>query len=295
MKAARATCRNHSTTAASWKCESCGACFCDECVVVKRTKFSRFEICPACEGRCVLFAQEEPRAKRSFLSLLPGVLSYPLRKDGWLLLVFGTVFFLILKVASMTPVYGLVPAVFGGGYLCAYMIKIIRSSAKGDEKLPDWPHLGDLWGDIVIPFFGVVFTLLCAFIPAAVYYFGLRTSSGGALSDLVFLALGCCGLAYIPMALVALTKFGLGAALNPIFVVISILKVFWQYLVACVVLTGLVGLRVVSAAYLARYGLLVAATVDGLVSFYFLIVEMRILGLIYYANEDRLGWFKGSH
>ena len=208
------------------------------------------------------------------------------------MLVFGTVFFLILKAASMTPVYGLTAALVGGGYLWAYMMKIIRSSAKGDEELPDWPDLGDFWNDIVVPFFGVLIVVVCAFVPAGVYF--LVGSRGGGLSAPVLLALGACGFLYIPMALITLTIFGLGGALNPIFVVVSILKVFWQYFVACVVLAVLVGLRVVGAAYFARYGLFMWAAVDGLVSFYFLVVEMRILGLIYYANEDRLGWFKTS-
>lgn len=284
------TCGNHPAVRATWRCESCGVCFCDECVVVKGTKLGRFEVCPRCDGMCVPFAPEGPRPTRSFFSLLPGAFSYPLRKGGWLLLLVGAVFFLVLDFLSRAPLVGVFVAVFTGGYLCAYMMKIIGSSAKGDEDLPPWPEFRDFWDDILAPFFSVLIVVACAFVPAGGYF--LVASRGGALSAPVLLALGACGLLCIPMALIALTIFGLGGALNPFLVVGSIFRVLGQYLVACVVLAVLVGLRVASATYFAEFGLLVGPVVDGLLSLYFLIVEMRILGLIYYANEERLGWFR---
>jgi hypothetical protein len=35
----------------------------------------------------------------------------------------------------------------------------------------------------------------------------------------------------------------------------------------------------------------VPTIITGFVALYFLTVEMRILGLLYYANQRRLGWF----
>ena len=53
------------------------------------------------------------------------------------MLVAGTLFFLVLNFAAN---YSFFIAIFAGGYLFAYLQKIILSSAHGDEALPGWPE-----------------------------------------------------------------------------------------------------------------------------------------------------------
>ncbi len=292
-------CRNHPAAAAKWKCQSCGGMFCNECVVVKKTKFSECQSCPQCEGMCVTLAELKPPRRQSFLALLPGAFSYPLRKDGWLLLVLGAVFFLVLSILAWAPLVGWLISFFAGGYLCAYMMKIISSSANGDEEMPDWPAFRGFWDDILVPFFSVLIVVFYAFLPASIY---VVVSAEGSFLDAFFgspkgpvlPALFGCGLLYIPMALIALSIVGVRGALNPFLVTISILKVFFQYLLASLILGVLVGLRMASQTYIAGPIPFIGPVVDGLLSLYFLVVEMRILGLIYYANEERLGWFRAE-
>ena len=238
----------------------------------------------------------QPVRVLSFLALAPRAFSYPLKKGGWLLLLLGTALFVVLDVLSGAPFIGILFAVFWGGYLCAYMMKIIASSAKGEGEMPDWPAFRDFWADILAPYFSVLLTVVFALLPAVVYFFvGSEVPFDRAfavLEDRAFLILFGCAFFYVPMALVALTIIGLGGALNPFLVLFSILKVFGQYLVACLLIAVLIALRVASARYLAGLGLIVGAVADGFLSLYFIVVEMRILGLIYCANEDRLGWFR---
>ena len=177
------------------------------------------------------------------------------------------------------------------------MIKIISSSTRGKEELPDWPAFNSWWSDVIFPFAGVIATVLFAMLPAAVYLavrseVPLFDTVSAASRDPVFLTLFGCGLAYVPMALIALSVIGARGALNPFLVTFSILRALRQYAVACLVLALLVGLRIVSLVYIGGKVPLLGPVVDGLLSLYFLIVEMRILGLIYYANEERLGWFR---
>ncbi|MDP7163370.1 MAG: hypothetical protein QF577_09360 [Phycisphaerae bacterium] len=96
------------------------------------------------------------------------------------------------------------------------------------------------------------------------------------------------GLSYFPMALVAVTLFDGVAGLNPFLVVSSIVKIIPAYLVACVLLA------VVFAAYilvLRAFLLPISFLARNAISIYLLMVEMRILGLLYRAYEKRLGWF----
>jgi hypothetical protein len=223
----------------------------------------------------------------SFFGRLPGALAYPFSLNGILVLVVGSV---VYTGADFISRFSFLISAGATGYLFAYMQKIISSSAQGERELPDWPELGEWWGDILRPFFLLCWTCLCCFGPAwALYTFGDRGNPlvmGGAMA----LLLG--GGLYFPMALLVVGTTDNFLGLHPLVVVPSILRVIGPYLVVCLILAVLLGVRIgggVLAISVRRW--VWPAVVLEFVSLYLLCVEMRILGLLYYTNRERLNWF----
>jgi len=81
-------------------------------------------------------------------------------------------------------------------------------------------------------------------------------------------------------------------AVNPLVIVPSIIRVLRQYLLTVVVLAVIFGVRWLLRQFLATVlpVPLLPTIITSLIGLYLLVVEMRILGLLYRNNQDELGW-----
>jgi hypothetical protein len=186
--------------------------------------------------------------------------------------------------------------VFSGGYLFAYMQNIIVTSAQGDETMPPWPEFTEWYQDIVLPFCRYFATLLLCLGPG--YYllfkalrpYDLDEDQAGSLVGGIAVLL--VGGFYFPMGLLGVAMADGLSGLNPMVIIPSILRVPLQYVIACLLLGMLVIAELVGETVLEM--LLPIPLVTSLaiqfVSLYLLTVEMRLLGLLYYTNRDRLRW-----
>jgi hypothetical protein len=96
------------------------------------------------------------------------------------------------------------------------------------------------------------------------------------------------------MAFLAVAMFDSLVALNPIFVLGSIPRVPREYAVAALVFIGIVGLRWLSGSALAMllHIPLAPTILADLICLGLLIVEARILGLLYLSQKSNLRWFE---
>jgi hypothetical protein len=92
------------------------------------------------------------------------------------------------------------------------------------------------------------------------------------------------------MALIAVALTNSVLSINPALVVPSIIKVPVDYLAACVIL-ALISLLANFSQLLVSIIPLAGLVLKNLLGLYFLIVEAHVLGLIYHANQEKLGWF----
>jgi len=116
--------------------------------------------------------------------------------------------------------------------------------------------------------------------------------SSPAEMKLLLLPLIFLGLFYFPMAVLAVAMHDSVTALNPIFVLHSIFKIPGPYVTACLVLGVVVGVDLAAESMLGVVTVpIIPGVLIGFVSLYFLIVEARILGLLYFVYRDRLQWF----
>jgi hypothetical protein len=289
-------CANHPKAAATWRCPACQKDLCLECIQTLMLRGEQVRRCLTCGMVCNCLVPEGA-AERGFFARLPGAFLYPLRGTGWIMLIVGSVLFALvgLTVALLgggilIPV-ALIGYLLAAGYLCAFMIKVIRSSGSGDQELPDWPELGGWWEDILRPFLLILATGAFCLAPAVAWLLIAGVPADPAsVERWVPLALLARGLLYLPMAMTAVALHNAMAALNPLLVVRSILRIPLQYLVACLTLLAVEALQVALKDVFVERPVLRWAVL-GCASFYLLVVEMRILGLMYHANREKLGWF----
>ncbi len=286
-----AACQNHATAPAVWRCSSCNNFFCDLCIRKEAIGLIQLKTCLLCKGKCEPAIAPQAQAVRSlrhsFPGELPGAFAYPF-KGGALLLVIGSLFFWSLNLFVRYLFAGII-GTFAAGYLSAYLLSIIVSTSDERDRLPDWPTLTDWWMDIVRPFLLILGTVVFCLLPSvAVIVVGTRLQVEALWLQLVLLG---AGLLYLPMGLVAVAIFDSVSGLNPLRVIPGIFKTFGGYLLASLVLAMLVTLRLLAGFLLDLISVpVLGSLVEGFISFYLLVVEMRILGLFYRANMKRLNW-----
>jgi len=300
-------CKNHYQNLAKYKCEKCKRYVCDLCVNTRGSSAGGLKFCKICGNECIPVKFTPGAEQVDFFAAVPQAFKYPFIGDGLMLLFSGTFFFGFLDLANYISrhafKYGLrammmrvtiFTFIFGTGYLFAYLKKIIAATSDGDPHMPDWPEFSEWQADIVTPMFQFVVVSFLSFGPA------LAFQIWGELADWdypwIFVVpsalLGCI---YFPMAFLGVAMFDtLAAALKPAFVFGSILRVPREYSLAVGIFVGIIGVRLASElifGVLLKIPLVPALLAD-LIMIYLLMIEARILGLLFLSKRRTLGWFK---
>lgn len=295
-------CHQHPQAAAKWCCLKCGTPFCSACVNTTRVGGEFFRACTKCGGSCVSVAEYKrlmTPAPTNFFALWREAFSYPVKKDGTILLVCGTVVFSFLSGARWVLFTGVKSMGFLGasfwvtfflcvvmsvGYLFAFMQNIIQSSARGDPAMPDWPEISAFWDDLVVPFFQFTcIWCLCLGPGIAAMLF---------VSPLAGVPLLVLGLFCLPMALLTVAMADTILGFNPITIFSGIGKMPLPYLTICGIFLVIIGLVHGLQMFLVWTDVpIVPTVVSTFISLYGITVEMRLLGLLYYTNQAKLAWF----
>lgn len=287
-------CRYHPKSPARYFCPQCAKAYCGLCVGRRAAPGQPVVTCRQCGSACteVAGAAVEEVEPPSFRELAVGAFQYPLRGGGWVLLAAGTVFYALLGLLQIAPFVGLLVVIFGAGYLAAYLQKIVAASAMGEDHLPPWPDFQNLQEDILAPLFQLAGVILFCLAPAIAAGLFLPETPAGRI---VTVAAWVLGVAYLPMALLAVCMADHLGALNPALVIPAVIRLRGQYWLVCTLLVAAVVtsqlLQVVLEKMLPIP--LVPSLVSGFVSLYFLVVQMRLLGSMHWCNRQRLGWVKG--
>ena len=217
---------------------------------------------------------------------------YPFRGEGLILLGSGTVFLALADILQRFLLFlSVAVSIFVTGYLIAYSQKIITSTANADYQPPTWPDFSDFHHDILSPFIQALGVYLIYFLPFTLARWFLPES------EILRLALPAASVAVplllVPMAWLALAMHDNIVALSPHFVIPSILRVPASYL-GMVGQIVLLGTAIVAVAWaLDRLPIpIIPALLSSFMGLYGLMVGSRLLGIFYYKNRSRLGWFE---
>lgn len=286
-----AKCENHAELDAVWACEDCEKAFCARCVKIDSSDGLPTRKCAACGGDIRPVTDESGRLlPKAYLAALPSVLAYPFRGNGKYMLAVTTAFFGLLDFAKAhVPIIVPISFIIAGLYaviLYAYMVEIVRSSANGDTEPPPWPEriLHNAWLVLIT----VVVCLGPVLLVASVL--GLSEDETDQPAP-VWIMYACfyAGLFLLPMAFLSVSLEDSIRGLNPMRIFPSIIRVLPAYLIAVLA---------VGATYYAVRVISILPQVEGLtgaiaygLGLYLQLVQMRILGLLYRAQERRLGWY----
>lgn len=294
---APAMCKYHPKSVARYLCTACQLHYCELCVTTRPGGARTGKFCRKCSGECVainvqLIAPKDQFA--NFFASIPGAFAYPLKVKSLSFLIFGTLFFAIVDFLGAYSWY--LRAVYIG-YTFAYLQRLIHTAAQGSDEAPGWPEISAWWDDIMIPFFQTIGLLLLSFGAAIgmMIWVGMDIRDTGSTEPWKLAVLGIAtlgGAVYYPMALLAMAMFDSIASANPLVVLPAIFRVPLEYLVV-VVLAGILFAVKFLGGFLSQL-VPVPALPDLFmagVGLYFLTVQGRLLGLMYYAKRDKIGWF----
>lgn len=269
-------CANHPGADAAFLCVGCEGLFCGDCVVPKKFGRESVDTCKGCGELCRPVQGAITVQERGVGEALGSAFAYPLREAGPLIILGGTLFATAIELFAS----GLGTLIAWGIFL-GYGMTIIQSTASGQEDAPNWPdHSGP--SDIVGPMILACATAAISFYPAGWAFTSGRIGLGWALL--------AAGTLYAPMAWIAASISRNFLAITPITVLPLLFKVNASYWLACGVLLGVsaVGLLGMAGLGLALPAFLRGALTNA-AAFYLLMVEMRILGLVWRGNADELG------
>ncbi|MGD0261682.1 MAG: FHA domain-containing protein [Verrucomicrobiota bacterium] len=291
-------CKHHPKTPGRYFCGHCQQFFCEICVTTRGLQ----KFCRYCGAECVpvQVQLQRPTAPKGFFARFPSAFIYPFRGSGLLVLLVSTFVLALVEYLGRSWFF-IFLKIIAYGYLFSFMQNIIHSTANEEEQMPDLPGFDDVFGGA---FRLAVTVLICFGVPIALVvlnFFGVFEASGSAL--IVTMVLGCL---YFPMAFLAVAMKDTALAANPLVVIPAIFKVPLGYLVATIVVIGIFALRrygdfatffAQAQTYHTRHMSVLFKSFGlralwSLASVYLLTVSMRILGLLYVTNKDKLGWYK---
>lgn len=226
--------------------------------------------------------------ERAFLLLLPSAICYPVRGKGLFVLIAGAMFFWVMGLLGQYSLLGALVKIAVFGYLCSYLFNVIGQTATGDDEPPDWPDLSRMYDDILCPIGRMVSALVVSLLPLIILaVLAIEQIYAGYWT---FWVAAGAGLFYLPMALTSMAVHDSVGGLNPAVVLPAIGKTLCGYLVA----VGALALSLVAGYYLEAFlaGLVpvLGSLLAGAASLYFLILQGRLLGLLYLNYRSRLDW-----
>jgi len=251
-------------------------------------------------GACLPGAQDEvPRRK---LPWIIDIFLYPANRAGLsvLFICVGIPFIMRLVVrffyfamASFGPlfIFWVLFIILHWGVLAMallyanwYFCECIRDSAAGGIRAADTTATTPGFGDILGQALKVIASALVCMAPALIYLNHTGSADG------VFRILYGAGGFLIPMAVLAMAMFDTLHGLNPILLLGSILKTFFQYsalvpfcYISCLLVPMTGGYITTPESWILGSALL-------FLTLYQLLILAHLLGRFYWRNEARLNW-----
>jgi hypothetical protein len=291
-------CKFHAKIPARFRCQKCNRYFCDLCV---NTLGGR-KMCRACGVEVAPLQVSAQRAganrERGFFAKLPGAFVYPFRGFGVVMLILATLAFTGLGFVS-GGLFAIGARIVFYGFLFLFLQNIIHTTTQDERESLGFPQSGGLLSAA----FSLVATVGLSFgLPIGLLIARLFEVDIPGWTIFTSAVLGCV---YFPMAFLAVAMKDSVIAANPFVVFTAIMKIPLQYLAACLLLIGIlvvyvVGNRISAGAGQVSFttrdmsvleGALAFQAVWSLLSIYLLTVNMRILGLLYNANQSKFGWY----
>lgn len=229
------------------------------------------------------------RRAGTMLGMIVDSLKFPLAKSAWIMIAIGAVILAVTGlVGPFAGIFALLIFIFTSGYLAAFYLKIVASSAVGDDACPDWPEFTDFWNDILNPYLRVICVGLISAAPAlALAYFAYQKES--TLLGLAAVALGVGGFFYYPFGIMGAVAFGNAGGALPHIVLPAIFRTLPTSLLLGL-LQSIFALMPSLLSHLIPGIPLVGRVIGSAVFLYFMMAGGRLLGVYYLSKKAAFQW-----
>ncbi len=233
-----------------------------------------------------------PAPKPTGVRKLPGlidILLYPVSLSGIITLLAIVIapflFGLVPLMVLTTDPWSYSPAIVLGLYASWYLAECVYDSAKGGTRAPELfdadVRPGELWSRVSY----LLAVDLIFVLPAVLYWLYSHHT------DAIFAVLVAWAVVFFPMGLLAMVIHDSTSALNPLFLLVAIFRVFVPYvglLLLMVISAGLLGLVIWTLRNdlpPVTLGLVALSTMA-----YTVMIMAHVLGRFYWRYRDRLDW-----
>lgn len=167
-------CAQHPGVNAAFRCDGCGRLLCNDCI----KKGHALLFCALCGERALPLGEGQPAtvkevARRQAISKpysFQQALSYPFRGVGLYMFLAALVSlaFVSVLLEYSGGCYSIILAVGLWSLMVGLQFKIVRSTAEGDDDLPDWPEYMD-WGERLGDILVYLVIAILQFAPAGIF------------------------------------------------------------------------------------------------------------------------------
>ncbi len=275
------SCRYHPTRPAQWVCDTCGATFCPDCILVRThetgLQTQTLHLCPNCRIPARWLGIENAIAP--FWQRLPRFFLYPFNR--WSLT-------LMVAVAALSTLFagrGVISAVARlllWAVTIKYSYAALTATASGDLKPPplDAKSLSDD--------FGQVFKQIILFIVIGIGLAAAAFAGGRPLAIAYYLV--AMLLAPAMIILLATTNSLIGA-LNPVLFIGLTTRIGWSYLLLYFFVSLLGSAPMILGRFMFRYLPPTAALfLFSLAKVYYAIVSYHLMGYVILQYHRRIGY-----
>lgn len=220
------------------------------------------------------------------MQILRDSLSYPIRGSGKYLLLTAAILSVAADVVSFAPMIGLIARLLIFGYLSTVYFQIIQSTATGSREAPMFPETANLYEDIISPAMQVIVVFVTALLPSLIAAIWLKDATHGGV---LVTGLHWLGLAYAPMAMLAVCVLGFLGAMSPHIVLPAICRCGWIYAVVVGALLLLYLAEGLISESLGQW-IILCSPVMAVVGSYVMMANGRMLGLMFREKREDLNW-----
>lgn len=229
----------------------------------------------------------------SFFGGLLGTFRYPFNGEGLYLIIGGAVFFTIADVVSRyASIMGILVQVVIVGFLATYAKDVVRTSAMGEERPPQWSDFSEGIQGIFAPFFELLIILAISFGPVIFLQFKHPFTP---VQEHLFLALGFIwGVVTLPILFLSVAMSdSITALLNPVPLIRAVWATLPSYLLTCCFFGLMLGISYIFnwLQQIIQGIPILPGFIEWLITLYLVTVIMRSFGLLYRFNHDRLQWY----
>lgn len=169
-------CVQHPDVAAMFRCDGCGKTLCGNCI----RQGHALLFCTLCGERALPLNEGQPASVRELKRhealtkpySFADAMTYPFRGSGLLMFIVAVASMMIVQV-MLTFGFGLWRYLFAAGFwslMIGLQFSIVRTTAEGQNELPEWPDYSD-FGERMADILTYVGIVLLQLGPAALYLF----------------------------------------------------------------------------------------------------------------------------